>query len=282
MKSANLNLFLIIGAGFFILAFTAHFFPVSFPEQVRSVLAKAPTWPTSSKENTLEETDNPKTSSSQDWWLDSGGLAYFSDDKISTIQGDLSRDNHWRQEYAGTNPIDTDSGLHPQNLFRLISKKFWGDLSEQAYFNLKKYHVSASDNRNESNGLLLFARYADADNLYYAGLRVDGLAVIKKKYQGGYSVLGEQAVFPGTYDRDKNSNLLPMDRPLGIKLEVSDTKDGGVNLDLYLDTNNTGDWQKILSAKDEANNHPLSGASAVGIRTDFADVVIKDYEINRI
>jgi hypothetical protein len=148
----------------------------------------------------LNETGAMSESSSPYWWLNSGGRLNIDGTVGSTIKGATSATDPWRLAYAANNPTDTDQGAHPQNLFRLVTKSTWQNVRAQAQFYISSDHFSTSPNRNASNGLLLMNRYADqGQTLYYTGVRVDGTAVIKKKYKGTYYTMAQKAVFPGTY-----------------------------------------------------------------------------------
>lgn len=230
----------------------------------------------------IEETGSMDESPDPFWWLDSGAMVYWVEDHFFTIQGDLSSDSRWWREYAGSNPFDTDGGYHPQNLFRLITKKKWQNHRQETYFNVKHYWVSDTPSRNESNGVLLISRYLDDDNLYYAGLRVDGDIVIKKKRYGEYSVLAEKKILDGEYDRSYNPSILPLNKWLGLRLETVNQENGDVLMTLYLDLSGEGDWQKMLEAVDKRENEPLSEGAHSGVRTDFMDVEMKSYQISEV
>jgi hypothetical protein len=106
--------------------------------------------------------------------------------------------------------------------------------------------LSDSEYRNESNGVLLFNRYKDGDNLYYSGIRVDGQAVIKKKIKGKYFTLVEKELFgkDGDYDRKSNPNLIPQGKWIGIK-SVLKNEGEAVDIKLYVDEKNKrgiGSW----------------------------------------
>lgn len=232
----------------------------------------------------IEETARMSESSSSDWWVNSGGLLEMSGGTAGTIQGDLPEDSKWAKKYASGNSEDTDDGAHPQNIFRLVTKGKWRDFGQQAYFRINKLNLSSSENRNESNGILLFNRYEDGDNLYYTGLRVDGTAVIKKKYEGKYYTLAEKVFFPGEeYDRDENPNRLPLNVWIGLRSELSNTDDGDAEIKLYVDEKRNGEWKLAASVRDdgrkEYGKNILSDEGHAGIRTDFMDVELADYRI---
>ena len=231
---------------------------------------------------TLYEAGNATGSTSAYWWVDSGAELIIANGIGSTIQGSLPAGNSWRTIYATNNPQDTDDGLHPQNIFRLVTQYVWTDYTEQAYFKINANELSASPNRSVSNGLLLFNRYQDAFNLYYAGIRVDGTAVSKKKIKGTYYTMAQNTIFPGTYNAVTSPNLLPEGVWIGLKTEVSTLADGTVSIKLYMDMGRTGNWILVAQATDDGTLYggpPIAGPAHLGIRTDFMDVQFSDYEV---
>lgn len=235
----------------------------------------------------LEETGSIDEASTNDtWWLNSGGLAYYKNGVLSTIQGELTASSKWFGAYLSTNPTDTDGGTHPQNIFRLVLRTKWKNLEEQAYFKVNKFNLSASENRNQSNGLLLFNRYLDGNNLYYVGLRVDGYAVIKKKMHGAYYTIATQKIIAGeNYDRENNPAILPKDKWIGIKSRVIDRPDGSVKIEMYTDLESTGKWEKVLEGVDTSQafgGAVISNEGYGGIRTDFMDIEFKEYSVSEL
>jgi len=230
----------------------------------------------------LEETAELSESQDPDWWLDSGGRVYFDDDKneFATIQGSLMKDDRWRKLYAESNPADTDDGLHPQNIFRLVNKGNWRDFTQEAYFRIDAYNPSASPNRNESNGILFFNRYVDGDNLYYVGLRVDGAAVVKKKFDGEYHTLAYEKILPGVYDASTTPNLLPEGVWIGLRSEIFTASSSAVVIKLYVDIGRTGSWSLAVEAVDDgsAAGPKIDQTAYAGVRTDFMDVTVSGYE----
>jgi hypothetical protein len=207
--------------------------------------------------------------------------------EFSTNVGNLPKDSKWRKLYAKTNPRDTDDGYFPQNIFRLVNRYQWKNYSQEVYFNILKINLSQSEYRNGSNGVLLFNRYQDGDNLYYTGLRVDGHAVIKKKIKDKYYTLAEKKIFDNgnKFDREKNPSLLPLDKWIGIKGEVENIDSETVRLRLYVDQEQSGSWQLALEINDSKNkfgNGPFLKQGYAGIRTDFMDVKFKNYSLQRL
>ena len=230
----------------------------------------------------LEEDGKRADSTNPDWWVNSGGRMIVSDGTGKTIEGDLEPSDKWFKSYKKNNPDDTDGGAHPQNIFRLVGREKRQNFSQEVYFRINKINLSASENRNESNGFLLFNRYQDGDNLYYTGLRVDGYAVIKKKLDENYHTLSEKKVFSGSdYDRDKNPNLLPVNKWMGIRSEVKTNSSGGVEISLfYRESRDQGDWKLVSHYVDTGQkDDEIMAPGYGGIRTDFMDVEFDEYKI---
>lgn len=231
----------------------------------------------------IDESDNPKDSKDDIFWLNSGANFYVNGDTYHTIIGDLPAFSRWRTLYAITNPTDTDDGYHPQNIFRLVTKEKLKDMSEQAHMLIVKYNLSKSSNRNETNGIYLMGRYINSNNLYYAGVRVDGNAIIKKKIGGIYYTLAQTPLFIGNYDRNKNPNLLPANTWIGLKVKITNINRSTTGIELYIDKDNIDKWEKVISYIDtlEKNKGAIITSSGYGgIRSDFMDIEIKNYSFS--
>jgi len=200
-----------------------------------------------------------------------------------TLHGTLPLTDSFAKLYLVSNPTDTDGGIHPQNIFRLVGRSPWHNLRQETYFKIEANNLSLSTNRNASNGLFFFNRYQNENNLYYTGLRVDGYAVIKKKINGVYSTLAYTRMLPGTYNRSTNPNLLPLNTWIGMRSEVTTTS-GIVTIKVYSDIGKTGSWKLVAQATDNGNtNGPILDTSGFGgIRTDFMDVSFDFYNIAEI
>lgn len=220
-------------------------------------------------------------SRSQYWWVNSGGELIVRDGIGSTFTGELPKFDRWRLIYADSNPIDTDNGYHPQNIFRLVSRQQWKDYSQQVYFRVLKDNLSQSPNRNGSNGFFLFNRYQDGNNLYYVGLRVDGSLVIKKKLRGTYYTLAQQKILGGSYDRSSNPNLLPKWHWMGLRTDLVTQANGSLLIRAYVDSNNDGFWEKVTEAIDSGREYGpiISQKGYTGIRSDFMDVEFAEYRV---
>lgn len=230
----------------------------------------------------IEEAASVNESLDPYWWLNSGAYLYVKDGIGHSILGQLPEEDKWRYRYFESKPETTMNGYRPQNIFRLITREKWKNVSQEAYFQITDYDLSPDKTRNQSNALLLFSRYIDSDNLYYAGLRVDGAAVIKKKLTGSYYTLGMIPVIIGQYNRDTNPIMLPNNKWIGEKFVVRTLADNTILLELYLDIESTGKWTQVLSIIDmDGIQGPLALRDAAygGIRTDFMDIFIKKYVI---
>lgn len=236
-------------------------------------------------ELSLEEAESMNASSDVCWWVDSGALFSVHNGIGQTHMGPIYHGSRWRQLYALSDPIDTENGSYPQNIFRLINKVPRQDFYGEFYFNIKSYQTSKSPERNGSNGVLFLGRYVNADNLYYAGVRVDGTAVIKRKLNGLYETLGTVTLDNGTdYDRTKNPNVLPMGEWIGLSMNIKNETDARVMIQLGIYRHNT--WQTVLTVIDDPSRLPngvmLTHAGNIGIRTDFMDVEFKNYKITTL
>lgn len=252
-----------------------------------AAVVKSPFLYTFQVDGVLHEAGSVNDSSSPYWWLNSGGMFSLENGMGKTIQGELSLLNKWRILYSTSNPTDTDNGYHPQNIFRLVTRSKWQSFSQEVYFKVIKLNMSASPSRDASNGVLLFNRYQDGDNLYYAGIRADGAAVIKKKKQGTYYTLAHKPFYraDAPYSRDTNPNLIPGKRWIGLRSEVKTNPDNTVTIKLFIDKEKTGTWTLAAEAVDDGRTY---GGAAIlsegyaGIRTDFMDVEFDDYKVVKL
>lgn len=228
----------------------------------------------------VEEAKSMQESANPVWWVSSGAYYFRTRGYAHTFEGSLEETNRWRVLYERNNPRDTDQGYHPQNIFRLVNRGRYENFVQEMYFQITALHLSESENRNESNGVLLFNRYQDSDNLYYTGLRVDGHPVIKKKVAGIYHTLAYPGqLYPGKYDRGEAPNLLPIGKWIGIRSALQSNADSSVTILLYVDTEADGNWQLAAEALDKGEAFgPAFGAGFAGIRTDFMDVRFRGYK----
>jgi len=118
--------------------------------------------------------------------------------------------------------------------------------------------------------------------LYYAGLRTDGAATIKKKYKGSYTTLAYKPIFAldVPYDADTNPNLIPGNRWIGLRSTVKNLPGGSVAITLWADITGTGAWTEVASAVDSGT--VIAEKGYAGIRTDFMDVEFDDYRAKEL
>lgn len=260
--------------------------PIAYIRASEAIQPSSPYLYNFNSSGSLQEAGSSGESSSPYWWLNSGGYLKINAGRGSTVIGPLSNQDPQRILYALTNSLDTDGGYHTQNVFRLLSRSLWGDIRQEAYFVVKKDNLSASQNRNSSNGLLLFNRYQDSDNLYYTGIRVDGSAVIKKKKNGIYYTMAQvKGIYPGNYERISSPNLLPKDKWIGLRSEVINRPNGSVEIKLYIDKGWQGKWDLVASVIDNGEKYggsALLNNGYIGIRTDFMDVEFENFRARSI
>lgn len=240
--------------------------------------------PTFDGRRIIEEAGSIDESADACWWLSSGAQFEMRDGLGRTVQGELPRDADWRRRYAESNPVDTDDGAHPQNLLRLVARNRWGDFRQEVRFKIQHVNLSKSAERGEWSGVLLFLRYQDSDNLYYAGLRMDGTAVIKKKLAGQYTTLAQQPVYaqPTAWDRERHPSLLPMRHWIGLAAAIRTDADGAVHITVSVrDGERHEGWRRVVEAVDEGRDGAvLRNPGHAGLRGDFMDLEFSDYAIS--
>lgn len=227
----------------------------------------------------MYETSSMTESNDLQWWLSSGAHLMRTGKVLSTIQGQLLNSDNFRSLYATSNPIDTDNGYRPQNLLRLVTRVKFKNFNQQVFFNIQNINASASPNRNQSNGIFFFNRYQDGKTLYYVGIRVDGKAVIKKKFAGEYTTLKSAIVYPGSYQHELQPNLLPTHRWIGIRSEVVNLSNNSVLIAMYINDSHLGTgWNKVLEVEDSGQDgNTIMNEGYAGIRSDFMDVNFDAY-----
>ncbi len=233
----------------------------------------------------IEEAPSEGESINSFWWLNSGARLIMSGGTAKTVTGELPPLSGWKAIYAQTDPDESDQGAHPQNIFRLITRTKAADTENTLVFKILNTNLSNSLSRNESNGILLFSRYQDGMNSYYAGIRVDGFAVIKKKLGGTYYTLGLARVFgEESYGRYTKPNFIPKYSWLGLKAITKTEPQGGVVLQLFIDKRNGKGWEGVLEVRDYGKNYGpvINNAGSSGIRTDFMDVEFDSFELKKL
>ena len=235
-------------------------------------------------DGTLAQSTTMDESRSQYWWLSSGGSLILQNGQGMTLHGEQEEGSALQEHYATYNNEHSDGGLHPQNIFRLVTRSMWKNFSQEIYVKMDEINMSDSSDRDGSDGVLLFNRYQDQDTLYYTGIRVDGSAVIKKKYEGTYTTLAIESLFQtgsSSYDRDTNPNFIPGKTWMGIRSVVTSLENGNVQIQLYVDQNASGNWQLIAQAIDDGTKGGpvISSAGYGGVRMDYMDATMDNYYI---
>lgn len=233
----------------------------------------------------IAETGKMMDSSSSFWWVNSGAFLIQENGVGRTLRGNLPETSPWRIKYYNYNASETDDGYHPQNIFRLVTRSKWLNFQQEATFQINKYILSADEHRSASNGILLFNRYQDGNNLYYTGLRVDGAAVIKKKINGNYFTMAYNKIATSTvYNRDTNPNLLPIKQKIKLRSELVNLDSTRVSIKLFIMMPGETTWKLAAETIDDGKKY--GGASIMttgyaGIRTDFMDAEFDNYRITK-
>lgn len=231
---------------------------------------------------TLHESASPDLSTSPYWWLNSGGMLVIEDGIGRTVEKVAPAQNRWSLLYRINNSLDTDYGRYPQNIFRLVSKDWVGDADVSMFYRIRAVNLTDTPNRDAWSGVFLFSRYMDGDNLYYAGVRQDGHAVIKKKVGGVYHTLGETEYFENyfPYDKYTNPNFIPGQVWLGLRM-ITETDGDGLRIKLLVRGGESDDWTEVLSVVDSGiGGPPHSDPGRFGIRTDYMDVEFDNYRVS--
>lgn len=234
---------------------------------------------------TLYASEYMQNTTSPYFWISSGGRMIIENGIGKTIQGRLPTGDISQVDYARVNPLDTDGGHYPQNTFRLVTRNTWGNGEESVQFRVTAQNLTNTPNRDGYSGIFLFSRYKDKDNLYYAGIRDDGLAVLKKKIGGEYYTLTYAQAFGtwGAYDKFSNPSLIPSWQWIGLKARTTTLSGGKVKIELLVDRANTGNWQPLVSYVDSGvGGAAFTGSGSGGIRTDYMDVQFDEFRFKAL
>ncbi|HZX50020.1 MAG TPA: hypothetical protein VFE94_02600 [Candidatus Paceibacterota bacterium] len=259
----------LVGAGAFLAALAFRPLPLANTQQAALV---------------IQETGGMEASDSEEWWVNSGAQVEKTESGFQTIQGELPWYSWWRIRYLLSNPVDTDNGEHPQNILRFVNKSKWENGQQTMYVRVHRLNMSASPERGAWSGIFFLHRYKDGDNLYYAGIRQDGAAVIKKKMNGVYYTMAYAPWYKeeAPYNREINPNLIPGKQWIGLRTLITSNEDGSVLIRLLLDEEGNGSWQTALEARDEGSQYggdPIRGEGHGGMRSDFMDMEFRDYKV---
>jgi hypothetical protein len=193
----------------------------------------------------LSEASSVTSSTSAYWWLQNGGRLIL------------------------TNGVGTSlSSVTPADPFQMLLRKVLLHSSVESYV-MKKSDLAPTVVKAGWNGISLFSRYVDELNYYFASIRADGYATIRKRKNGLYITLLQKKVLPGTYSLT-GPTLIPTDTWIGLRFSV-DGNMGYPRLTLHADFGRTGIWSLLGEVTDDpAKFGPaLEGAGLNGIRSDF-------------
>ncbi len=235
---------------------------------------------TFSTNGTLNEVGSPDQSSSPYWWLSSGGQLTVNSGLGQSLQGVIGTDNKWNGIYSKSNPIATDNGSHPQNLFSLFLRAPVLNSDQSISVKINADNLNNTANRNPWNGILLVSRWQNNNNYYYAGIRDDGHAIVKKKVNGIYYTIAEKSLISGTWNSTSNPSLLPKNTWLRLRSVTNTDSNGVVHIQLYTDMTQSGNWKLVLDAADNGSNGARINTTGLsGIRSDFMDLGFDNYKI---
>lgn len=226
----------------------------------------------------LNEAGTPELSGSPYWWISSGGQLIVKSGTGQSLQGNTPTSNKWNLAYAKSNPIETDNGSHPQNLFSMFARTKILDSDQSVTFKINQDNLTNSANRNPWNGVLLVSRWQDNGNFYYSGIRVDGHVIIKKKVNGTYKTLVETSLLTGTWNATSNPDLIPKNTWIKIRNVTYTDSSGATHIQLYTDLNQSGNWKLATEVVDTSSSINTPGLS--GIRSDFMDIELDNYSLS--
>ncbi|MEA2715577.1 MAG: hypothetical protein QOG91_605 [Candidatus Parcubacteria bacterium] len=215
------------------------------------------------------------------WWVISGGGLFQTGGVGTTFQGMAPATNYWRIYYATQSPVLTDTGTHPQNIFAMLLRQSYLDISEDIYVRKNADNLANAVNKQAYNGVSLYLRYTNYANFYYVGIRCDGNAIIKKRVNGIYQTMASKKVLPGTYDLTTSPDLIPTGVWIGLRAAVATQSSGIPKVSLSLDIGRTGLWTLAIETLDDPVKYGPKVASAgmVGIRTDLMDMSFDDFSL---
>ena len=229
----------------------------------------------------LHEAPSSYQGASAYWWLASGAYLTLEGGLGKSVQGTLPHGDPWRELYSQKRASTADGGLRPQNIFQLFLRKKLKNVSEEIYVLKKSDNLSSSGNINSWNGFSLYMRYRDEENHYFAGIRADGYAVIKKKKDGIYQTLAYTRVFPGTWNAVTHQNLIPANTWIGLKAIINDSGSTPY-ISFYMDVGRTGNWTLVAQATDSISLYgpPVEEPGFTGMRSDCMDIEMDDFRIS--
>lgn len=227
----------------------------------------------------LNQTTSGGTSGSAYWWVEGGGQLVLSNGVGGTLQGDTTSANPWYAVYAKSLAVTSDNGKHPQNTFETLLRTPILNTDQSVSVQVSKDNLANTVNRVPWNGIHLISRWQDNSNYYFAGIRDDGHAIIKKEVNGVYYTLAEKQIFPGTWSIS-NPDLLPKNTWMNMRMTTNTDSSGAVHIDLYLDQTQSGTWTLLLDAVDTGTRGAIINTPGLeGIRSDYMDLSMDNYKL---
>lgn len=235
---------------------------------------------------TIEEVAKPSVSSDPSWWLQSGGRVEIRNGTARTVQGSLPPDDQWRIQYSSTDPQESRDGFRPQNMFRLLQKRPWGNIEQTVYVKINAYDTSLVEHRDAFNGVYFVYRYNQTNGqLYKVGIRVDGAVVVQKRLpdEDLETIWYERTGLRGQYNRAHNPILIPMHKKIGLRSRIYTSQSSrAVNFQLFVDWGD-GHWTLLTDfwdrVRDDGDTDPIIQKGLAGIQTEFMDAEFSDYQI---
>lgn len=238
-----------------------------------------------SHQDWLLEASRERESDDSEWWLRSGGRVLLDGDGFSTVHGALESEDVMRVRYGRYSSEVTDNGYHPQNVFKLQSRDELENLQQELTATIDAVNLYNAENVHPWNGLSLISRRQDSQNYYFAEVRMDGKAVIKRAHDGSYTTLASEQVFEGEYDALERPNLLPIGAEFSINSTTVTQESGSVELAISLDIDSDGDVDEEVTAIDDGSAYdgtPITEAGTYGVYSDYMDVHATQYDVTEM
>lgn len=221
----------------------------------------------------VNETATMATSSSPYFWVASGGQFIITN--VANIPNPdlLSAGIYLGATIQG--PSAATVTAYQQNDFRLIERFMRTNIMQEVHFNLRHINMAETPSRDADKGIFVYARYYDVSNHYYAGITLDGRAVIRIVTNGVMKTLASTPLYmaDGGYDRDTNPNVIPGKKWIGLSTHA-DLVGGKMHLSLDVGSIDSGRWiwgAMFTSIVDSNPPVVLRGPCYGGIRSDYFD-----------
>jgi hypothetical protein len=169
-------------------------------------------------------------------------------------------------------PDRTSSSCTNSAVFRLNTRRFdFSAVRVEVGLRANAWTSTASTPAVAWDGVHLWLRYVDEEELYYASVnRRDGAVVVKKKCRGGPSNGGTYVTLAS-----RSGHGVPLDAWQRVGASVEDTVDGSVAIEVLRE------GAAVLRAVDTgAGCAPIRRAGAVGVRGDNLDFELRDFTVS--